>query len=64
MGFLSDLFSAPKPKPAVIIRNVLGEEIDRVEGVRDLWGGVDLRGRNWSHADLSGLSLYGAQCDG
>jgi uncharacterized protein YjbI with pentapeptide repeats len=62
MGFLSDLFSAPKPKAAVIIRNVLGEPID-VVNARDL-SGQDLRGRNWSHADLSGLSLYGAQCDG
>jgi hypothetical protein len=74
MGFLSDLFSAPKPKPVVIIYNVLHEEIDRVEGVRDLWGGVDLCGRNWSHAELSGMwldgsdltgaNLFGARCVG
>jgi uncharacterized protein YjbI with pentapeptide repeats len=38
------------------------EQID-VVNARDLWG-QDLRGRNWSRADLSGLSLYGAQCDG
>jgi Pentapeptide repeats (8 copies) len=62
MGFLSDLFSAPKSKPGVIIRNVLGEQID-VVNARDLWN-QDLRGRNWSHADLSYQSLYGAQCDG
>ena len=43
----------------VIIRNVLGEEIDRVEGARDLWGKVDLRGRQWQHADLSGAWLDG-----
>ena len=46
-------FSTDKPAPVVMIRDVLGEEIDRVEGVRDLWGGVDLRGRNWSRAELS-----------
>lgn len=47
----------------VIIYNVLHEEIDRIEGARDLWI-QDLRGRQWQHADLSGLSLFGAQCDG
>jgi uncharacterized protein YjbI with pentapeptide repeats len=61
MGFF-DWFSPPKPAPVVIIRNVLGEQIDIVNA-RDLWN-QDLRGRNWNHADLSGLSLYGAQCDG
>jgi uncharacterized protein YjbI with pentapeptide repeats len=60
-GFF-DWFSPPKPVPVVIIRNVLGEQID-VVNARDLWG-QDLRGRNWSHADLSYQSLYGAQCDG
>jgi uncharacterized protein YjbI with pentapeptide repeats len=63
MGFF-DWFSPPKPAPVVIIRNVLGEEIDRVEGVRDLWGGVDLRGRNWSHAELSGMWLDGSDLTG
>jgi uncharacterized protein YjbI with pentapeptide repeats len=62
MGFLSDLFSVPKSKPVVIIYNVLHEEIDRIEGARDLWN-QDLRGRQWQHADLSGLSLFGAQCE-
>jgi Pentapeptide repeats (8 copies) len=62
MGFF-DWFSPPKPAPVIIIRNVLGEEIDRIEGTRDLWN-QDLRGRQWQHADLSHLSLYGAQCDG
>jgi uncharacterized protein YjbI with pentapeptide repeats len=61
MGFF-DLFAKPKPMPVVIIRNVLGEEIDRVAGY-DL-SGQDLRGRNWSHADLSGRSLDGANCEG
>ena len=61
MGFF-DWFSPPKPAPVVIIRNVLGEQIDIVNA-RDLWN-QDLRGRNWNHADLSGLSLDGAQCDG
>lgn len=58
-------FSAPKPTsaPVAIIRNRLGEEIDRVEGVRDLVN-ADLRGRQWAHADLSGLSLDGANCKG
>jgi hypothetical protein len=60
---LFDWFSPPRPAPVIIIRNVLGEEIDRVEGARDLWN-QDLRGRQWQHADLSGLSLFGGQCDG
>jgi uncharacterized protein YjbI with pentapeptide repeats len=60
---LFDWFSPPKPPLVIIIRNVLGEEIDRVEGARDLWN-QDLRGRQWQHADLSGLSLFGARCDG
>ena len=56
-GFLSDLpLSAPSQKPVVIIYNVLHEEIDRIEGARDLWN-QDLRGRQWQHADLSGLSV-------
>jgi uncharacterized protein YjbI with pentapeptide repeats len=61
VGFF-DLFATPKPVPIVIIRNVVGEEIDRVEGY-DL-SGQDLRGRNWSHADLSGRLLDGANCEG
>jgi uncharacterized protein YjbI with pentapeptide repeats len=63
MGFF-DWFSPPKPAPVVIIYNVLHEEIDRVEGVRDLWGGVDLRGRNWSHSELSGMWLDGSDLIG
>jgi uncharacterized protein YjbI with pentapeptide repeats len=47
----------------LIIRNRLGEEIDRVEGARDLWG-KDLRGRQWAHADLSGMLLDGADLAG
>ena len=43
MNFFS-MFSKPKPAPFVVIRNVLGEEIDRVEGVWDLCN-ADLRGR-------------------
>jgi uncharacterized protein YjbI with pentapeptide repeats len=62
VGFLSDLFSAPKPKPVVIIRNVLGEEIDRIPA-RDLYN-QDLRGKQWMHADLSGMSLFGANLEG
>ena len=49
--------------PGVIIRNVLGEEIDRVEGVWHLTD-ADLGRRQWAHADLSGLSLDGANCEG
>jgi uncharacterized protein YjbI with pentapeptide repeats len=63
VGFLSDLFRTPKSALVVIIRNRIGEEIDRVEGVRDLWN-QDLRGRQWAHAELSGLSLQGANCEG
>jgi uncharacterized protein YjbI with pentapeptide repeats len=58
---LFDLFS-PKPKPVVIIRNVLGEEIDRVEGV-DL-ANKDLKNRDWRHAQLSGLLLDGSDISG
>ena len=57
-------FSKPKPTPpGVIIRNRLGEEIDRVEGVWSLEN-AELRHRQWLHADLSGLSLDGANCEG
>jgi len=57
-------FSTPKATstPVVIIRNVLGEEIDRVEGVWDLTN-ADLRHRQWAHSDLSGMSLDGANCE-
>jgi uncharacterized protein YjbI with pentapeptide repeats len=63
MGLLALIFGKSKPVPVVIIRNVLGEEIDRVEGVRDLWS-QDLRSRQWPHADLSKQSLAGANCEG
>jgi hypothetical protein len=63
MGLLAQIFGKPKPAPCVIIRNVLGEEIDRVEGVRDLWG-QDLRGRQWPHVDLSGEILDSANLEG
>jgi len=57
-------FAKPKPTPpGVIIRNVLGEEIDCVNGVRHLEN-ADLRHRRWHHADLSGISLDGANCEG
>lgn len=56
---------SPKPVtgPVVIIRNVLGQEIDRVEGTRDLFY-QDLRCRNWPSVDLSGLSLQGSDLSG
>jgi uncharacterized protein YjbI with pentapeptide repeats len=63
MGFFADLFGTPKPAHVLIIRNVLGEEIDRIEGARDLVG-QDLRGKQWAHADLSGLWLDGADMSG
>jgi len=56
-------FSKPKPiPPGVIIRNRLGEEIDRVEG----WTleHKDLRLRNWPHVDLNGVSLSGSDLSG
>jgi hypothetical protein len=46
----------------VIIRNVLGEEIDRIPA-RDLYN-QDLHGKQWMHADLSGMSLFGANLEG
>ncbi len=56
-------FSANKPPaPIVIIRNVLGEEIDRIPA-RDLYN-QDLRGKQWMHVDLSGMSLFGANLEG
>lgn len=60
------MWPSSKPKatpPGVVIRNVLGEVIDHVAGVWDLTN-ADLRGRQWAHADLSGLSLDGANCEG
>jgi uncharacterized protein YjbI with pentapeptide repeats len=62
MGFFSDLFGSPKPGPVVIIRNVLGEEIDRVEGTRNLFY-QDLHGHQWPNVDLSCLSLQGANLE-
>jgi hypothetical protein len=57
-------FAKPKPTPPrVIIRNVLGEEIDRADGVWHLEN-ADLRHRQWAHADLTGMSLDGANCEG
>jgi uncharacterized protein YjbI with pentapeptide repeats len=56
-------FTKPKPTPpTIIIRNVLGEEIDRVEG----WNLEHkmLRNRNWAHVDLSGLVLDGSDLTG
>jgi uncharacterized protein YjbI with pentapeptide repeats len=61
MGFF-DWFSPPNPAPVIIIRNVLGEEIDRIPA-RDLYN-LDLRGKQWMHADLSGMSLFGANLEG
>jgi len=58
------LFTKRKPKPlGVVIRNVLGEQIDIVEGVWHLEN-ADLRHRQWAHADLSGVCLAGANCEG
>jgi uncharacterized protein YjbI with pentapeptide repeats len=52
-----------KPKPVVIIRDRLGREIDRVEGVRDLWGQT-LRNRDWRHVNLEGVCLQGSDLTG
>lgn len=43
VGFLSDLFSAPKLAPIVISRNILGEQIDIVNARE--FSGQDLRRR-------------------
>lgn len=57
-------FAKPKPTPpGVIIRNRLGEEIDCIGGVYHLEH-LDLRGKQWQHADLSDLSLDGANLEG
>jgi uncharacterized protein YjbI with pentapeptide repeats len=61
VGFF-DLFANSKATPVVIIRNILGEQIDVVYA-RDL-SGQDLRGRHWAHADLEGHWLDGANCEG
>ena len=56
-------FTKPKPTPpGVIIRNRLGEQIDRVQG----WNleRKDLRNRDWSHVDLSGQCLDGSDLSG
>jgi hypothetical protein len=59
MGLLALIFGKSKPLPMVIIRNRLGKEIDRVEGVRDLWG-QDLRGRQWRTLISVGCSWMGS----
>jgi uncharacterized protein YjbI with pentapeptide repeats len=58
-----DWFSAPKPLPCVVIKNVLGEVLLEIPGRRDLVG-ANLQNLNLAHADLSDVSLWGAQCDG
>lgn len=63
MGLLTQIFREAKPAPVVIIRNRLGEEIDRVEGTRDL-ANQELSHRQWAHADLSGMLLDGANLEG
>jgi uncharacterized protein YjbI with pentapeptide repeats len=62
MGFF-DWFSPPKPVPCVVIKNVLGEVLLEIPGRRDLIG-ANLQNLNLAHADLSNVSLWGAQCDG
>ena len=62
MGYLSDWFSPPNPQPVVIIRNVLGEEIDRIPA-RDFATRISAA-EQWMHADLSGMSLFGANLEG
>jgi uncharacterized protein YjbI with pentapeptide repeats len=62
MGFLSDLFGAPKPVPSVVVKNVLGEVLLEIRR-RDLVG-ANLQNLNLAHADLSNVSLWRAQCDG
>ncbi len=56
-------FSAPKPAPCVVIKNVLGEVLLQLPGRYDLMG-ANLKGLNLAHADLSGMSLDGADCEG
>jgi uncharacterized protein YjbI with pentapeptide repeats len=59
-----NFLSKTKPAaPGVTIRNVLGEEIDYVAGVWDLTN-AELSHRQWQHANPSGLSLDGANCEG
>lgn len=55
-------FAKPKPTPGVIIRNRLGEEIDRAEG----WTleHKDLRLKDWRHVDLHEASLDGSDLSG
>ncbi len=61
MGLFSDLFGSPKPQPTIIIKDALGKELDRI-AARDLCN-LDLRNRNWSHADLSKLDFLGANLE-
>ena len=56
-------FSTPKPTPRIVIKNVLGEVLLEIPGRHDLVG-ANLKGLNLAHADLSNVSLWGAQCDG
>jgi uncharacterized protein YjbI with pentapeptide repeats len=61
--------SKPAP-PVIIVRNRLGEEIDRVGSLehKDLrfrdWRHVNLRGRNLDGSDLSGTNMLGADLRG
>ena len=63
----------PKPTPITIVYDVLGREIDRVPARDFLIPGLDLRNRNWPHAqllriafdqaDMRGINLMGANLD-
>jgi hypothetical protein len=55
-------FKTKPAPPGIIIRSVLGEEIDRVEG----WNLENkiLRDKNWNHVDLSGMCLDGSDLSG
>jgi hypothetical protein len=65
VGFF-DWLSPPRPAPVIIIRNVLGEEIDRVFA-RDLYNqdlhleGANLFGARLYRTDFQKASLRGAE---
>jgi uncharacterized protein YjbI with pentapeptide repeats len=62
VGFF-DWFSAPKPLPCVVLKNVLGDVLLEIPGRRNLIG-ANLKGLDLADVDLSEMSLFGANLEG
>jgi len=64
MGFLESIFGSPRLQPpaTTVIKDVLGNTILEVP-VRNFTGSTCLRGKDLSHAKLSGHQFFGADLE-